>query len=191
MQQINRLRRSPVQYLIGAFLFFYIHLSAQETKPVITWGVEAGPSISFSGINSYLAATAQLGNHELFIGPKWVLSDSYLISRGPWGLDIGYRWNMVRQKRRSAFVSVEYQSVYQNTGSSNRKITVHETHLVYGFQWQLGERWKLGNSLGLGGVMEKSRDIISGEVNNLGGFSVLFKIFVGIQLGNKAKRKQR
>jgi len=48
----------------------------------------------------------------------------------------------------------------------------------------------LGNSLGIGGVVEKSKNIISGEVNNLTGFSVLFKLYVNFDLTRRKNKTQ-
>lgn len=157
--------------------------TAQDT--FLSYGIETGPSISFSGINYHALAKVEWKSHELILGPKIVLSDTYLLARGPWGLNLGYRWNMVRQAKRMAFVAVEYQSAFLRAGLSNRKVTVHETHLTYGFQWQLGQRFRIGNGLGVGSFLEKSKHLITGQSNTLSGFSVLFRLFVNYSLSKK------
>ncbi len=172
---------SKLALLISTMLCLvgWTNLSAQSSSPNWQWTGEMASSLSFTGLNLHLSAVARRGSHALVLGPKWALSDSYLVQNGPWGLELAYRWYVLEGERLSSFARVGYQGIFMNRTVNNRKIRVHEGHLGYGLQWKLGTRLSLGNVLGLGWVFEQSRDEIRNEVFTLDGFSVLVKLYMG------------
>ena len=171
--------------ITGLFLLCVLPGMAQKNRPV-QFGVEAGTSLSFTGLNVSLAANAEWGPHEFFAGPKWVASDTYLVGRGPWGIEAGYRWNGLRGKKMLAFASVNYQAAFLSTGDPERKVRVQEGHLAYGFQWKLARHLRIGNAIGLGGVIERSRVNGRSQGDPLTGFSLLFKLFASYHFPTKA-----
>ena len=165
------------------FLCWTLPDLAAQDSPNVRFGVEAAPFISFAGLNFNLAATAQMGKHEFYLGPKWVLSDTYLIERGPWGIDLGYRWNLAPDQKLRGFFNIEYQTAFLRPAGNGLKTTIQELHGGYGFQLAMGDHWNLGNSIGLGGVRKQSRVAGSEETYGLTGFSFLLKFFVNYQFG--------
>ncbi len=171
------------------FLFFlclHFCVLAQAQKSPIRFAIEGGTFFSFAGLNVSLTPMIALGDHEFYLGPKWVLSDTYLLSRGPWGIDLGYRWNMVQRNKIQGFANVEYQAAFLRPAGNGRKTVVQELHAAYGLQWQLSNQWKIGNSIGLGGVQETSKQP-NGTIARLDGFSFLFKLFLNYRLIKKDK----
>lgn len=173
------------------FLFaLCLHLCvlAQAQKSPIRFAIEGGTFFSFTGLNVSLASTIILGDHEFYLGPKWVLSDTYLLNRGPWGIDLGYRWNMVQRNKIQGFANLEYQAAFLRPAGNGSKTVVQEMHGAYGLQWKLSDKLKIGNSIGLGGVVEKSK-LLNGTTYRLDGFSFLFKLFLNYRLERSPKDK--
>ena len=182
-------------YVVLVFLFILeIHpVSWAQTRPdsIALWkyGLETGGSISFTGLNLKMNFLMSKGPNEWYVGPKLVLSDIYLPTQGPWGLIVGYRRNLLNNKRLKSFVNLDYQITFLKlynplnlpvSGMNN----IHELFLTYGFQYQLNPHISVGQFIGGGGVLEKSIDISEQKTNRVLGYSGVFGLFVNYTFNN-------
>ncbi|MEL6638922.1 MAG: hypothetical protein AAFW73_09300 [Bacteroidota bacterium] len=174
-----KLRYAALLIGICTWLISGTNLSAQSSSPPWQWTTEMGSSLSFTGLNIHLSGVLRRGKHALVLGPKWVLSDSFLIQNGPWGWELAYRWYLLESQRLRSFARAGYQGAFLGRTVNRRQIRVHEVHAGYGLEFQLGPRLALGNTLGLGWAIERSRDRGRDEVFGLDGFSVLGKVYLG------------
>ncbi len=161
-------------------------LMAQQPEPQtqpFQSAVELGSSLSYVGFKLHLAYLLKYRRHELYVGPHLVISNSYLPSRGPLGLQAGYRFNWLQKGRLKAFANLDYQAAFWRPydpqklgdGGLNR---VHEFHAGYGILFRLADHWWVGNHLGLGGYLEEYIDVRESETNHFSGFSSLIRAFV-------------
>ncbi len=162
-------------------------LRAQSDSLDTSWkmAVELGTGLSFTGYQANLAFLMRKGDHSLFAGPKLVYSDAYLLTDGPWGLHLGYRYRLAQRQRFQTYASLAYQVTWMENFVPNAdgKNSVHEFHFAYGLEYQLGTRWTIGNSLGAGGYLERLRDPFRDRINTFNGFSAHVRLYLRYQLG--------
>ena len=147
---------------------------------------EVGSSFSFSGFSVQLSYVLNAGHHDFYLGPKLLISDSYLPTAGPFGGQLGYRYHWLESTKLRSFINFDYQITLwkpydpqdMGTNGLNR---IHEIHLAYGIQFQLAEHWSIGNQLGVGTYVEQFIDVQEQETNSFSGFSSLVKGYVCYQ----------
>ncbi|MBS1689893.1 MAG: hypothetical protein JSS96_14285 [Bacteroidetes bacterium] len=131
-------------------------------------GISAASSFTYTGINSYLLLDARLGRHDLYAGPKIVLSDSYLPYKAIMGYDVGYNFFALTNARLSALVNLDYQISYYDPYNpnkvdiANRKNAINELFLSLGINYRLSRksRFSVGLNLGTGVFLEKYYDVM-------------------------------
>lgn len=170
-------------YWIFIFVVSFHTLSmAQEEAKISVWktGIELGTGLSFTGYNANLAFVLQHQDHSFWLGPKLVLSDTYLLSKGPLGLHTGYRYILSQNNRLQSFVSGEYQVIFFEPFAPDikGKNTTHELHFSYGLRIPLVGGLSVGNSLGFGGYWERLIDPFDQKTNVFEGLSTQIRIFV-------------
>ena len=116
------------------------------------------------------------------MGPKITLSDSYLPSRGPWGIHAGYRRLLPGQSKWRTFATLEYQVVFleprnPNNLDINGKNEIHELFFSYGIQYQIWKNLIIGNSIGAGVYFERFIDSLTGNRNTYNGFDGQVRLF--------------
>ena len=136
----------------------------------------SGAGLSYTGYNWYLEAGYQWQKHEIMISPKLLLSDSAVPTQGPWGLRFSYRYNVVTKNRISGFTQLAYHltwlEVYNpNNLPNDERNRIHEGHLIYGFSYNINEHWRISQSLGIGGYIERLVDLIGKTTQQNNGFS--------------------
>ncbi len=177
-------------------LFYYsLSLSSQNSWPdkgaeqnaaERRWesGFELGTGLSFTGYNANLAYVAKFGDNVIFAGPKIVYSDANDLFDAPWGIHLGYRRRFIIKPRFSALAAIEYQSIFfqfKDFGGEDWN-SIHEFHASYGFQFELSEKWYLGQTLGLGAYLERLVDPFDGRVDSFSGFSPQARLWLGYRL---------
>lgn len=175
-----------VRYIgMGLLCLWPLLAIAQPEEPVKTWrwGLEWSSSLSYTGLGSGLTGQWQQGRHLAYAGPRLLVSDSYVPGQGPWGLQLGYQYHWVREGRWQSFVNIDYQlSWYQPYNPQQLPVSgrnrVHEFHLAYGIQYQLGPPLYLGSTLGVGGYLEQLLDVRENQRRSYRGYSNLLRLFV-------------
>ena len=124
------------------------------------------------------------------MGPKLLLSDTAVPTEGPWGFRWSYRYTLVEKNRFSGFVQINYLltwlEVYNpNNLPNNDHNRIHEGHFIYGFHFKIGDHWRITQSLGVGGYLERLVDLIGEKVARNNGFSA----WVGLELGYRFYKK--
>jgi len=170
--------------LIFSSLIFCWTSFAQEVAETskMSHGIELGSAFSYSGFNANLAYAMGWKENVLFVGPKISLSKSYLPSRGPWGIHLGYRRLLPRQSKWNSFASLEYQIAFlqpQNPYNLdiNGKNEIHEIHLSYGIQFEVLKDLIIGNSIGAGVYFERFFDSLTGEKKSFDGYNAQVRLF--------------
>lgn len=146
------------------FLFFLAligNASAQkEDRPLTQWGISAAINYSFSGISIFANGEFQKGPNIFYAGPKFPVSRTYLPLKGPWGINLGYRYeyNKSLTKVVSFFFNLDYQLVHSRAFSQDYRVRkrnyVHEIFAGYGVQFQIARELYLANMMGLGAYYE-------------------------------------
>ena len=160
-------------------------LTAQEEQSgiQIRWGLEASSFLSYSGYNFRLAGLLKHARHELYVGPKLVLSKSYLPKEGTWGAQIGYRYYWVQENQWQAFVNVDYQQSWYAPYNPldlevDGKNQIKEAHLSFGVFKGFGENWRIGSQIGVGFYLEQNKDLVAQVTREYSGYSNLVSLFV-------------
>ncbi len=171
--------------IILSFFCFYLTITAQDiTKSAnLKSGLEFGGALCYSGININLAYTLNWKeDNTIFVGPKIAVSDSYLPSKGPWGIHLGYRRLLPGQSKFRAFATFDYQLVFlkpynPNNLDINGNNEIHEIILSYGIQYRIWKNLIIGNSMGGGLYFERFFDSVIGTKNSYAGFDAQLRLF--------------
>ncbi len=179
------MRNQNLRLIVAIFFiscFFIAESSGQEEK-TSNWksGIELGTGLSFTGYNANLAYTGTFGKNVIFAGPKVVYSDANTLFDTPWGIQLGYRRLFNISSKFLALASVEYQAVLfeYDELETNDLNSIHEFHFAYGLQYFLNDQWSVGNTIGVGGYIERLVDPFDGKVDVFSGFTTHIRIFVG------------
>lgn len=145
-------------------------------------GFELGGAFCYTGLNMNLAYSLAWRENTFFLGPKITLSDSYIPTRGPWGIHAGYRRLFPGEGNFRTFVSFDYQLVFlepfnSNNFNVNGKNEIHELLLSYGIQLRVWKNLIIGNSIGAGVYFERFAVSISDSKNTFEGFNGQFRLF--------------
>lgn len=149
-----------------ALLFLTLHTFAQDSTASlkIVPSIEAGASISYSGVSSYAALCVKHKKSEYTIGPKISLSHLNASSTGPLGIIAGYKYHFLKNKKFEPFADLNYQVEFLKSspseGSKNIYNKIHELYFGYGVKLRLSPSLQFGNSIGLGGYYENFYDRI-------------------------------
>ena len=168
-------------FFVLCFLYATL-MQGQDRTTQRNWKpeIELGTGLSFTGYNLNLAAVWTMGDNVFHLGPKLVLSDTYLITEGPWGLHLGYRRFLARSNKLTTFAALDYQLLLTEPfgGVEKGKNATHEFHFSYGLEYRLGNYWTVGNQLGLGGYLERLIDPLTEAKQTYQGFSTLARVYI-------------
>lgn len=131
------------------------------TSQAQQWSVESTIGISYSGINHTLRGSYLKNQFEVGIGPKANYSKAYL----PWssnpGISLLLGYDVIATTMAKTQVMLLYEVLPIQAG------TIHEVYAGYRMHYSLKERWKVQNTLGVGGYNEASNQSISYSINGL------------------------
>lgn len=171
-------------------IIFFLLLSlssfanAQETTPAKnTWGVQTGFTISFFGYSVFAGATYRAGQSEFYAGPVLSISNSYLLTKGPWGVNAGWRYNFAKWKYLNSNILVDYRNAFfkpfnAQVTESKKKNSVHELNFAYGIKWEFTKSWYAGNYIGTGLYYESTYDLSEQKRFGNYGYSGLIKFLL-------------
>lgn len=117
----------------------------------------------------------------MYLGPKLALSDLYIWEEGPWGLNLGYRYQLSTKKRWHSLAFLDYHLLFTRPfeplgfEAAGWNLT-HELYVGYGLQLRLGEHWYLVSQIGLGGYFERLQDVRRGGTIRFSGYSSLLRL---------------
>ena len=140
-------------------------------------------SLSYTGFNFSLGVRAEKDKFSAYLGPKLVLSDSYLATEGPFGLAGSFFFfPNGRDRKFSSFANFDYQVNFQKafcpTGNCSAKTNfTHEYTLGYGFVYQV-KRVGLMNAINIGRYSENFYNQLTLQRFKNSGYNTLIKIGV-------------
>lgn len=189
----------PVYYRL-VFLFIYLSLSShlsfaqpdssKNGKPHWSGGIGMSYGLSYTGFNMYLMPEVTYGKHNLAIGPKYVVSDSYVPYKNVWGYNITYRYDIMTYKHWRSGISANFQSAFYKpnnpyhveTGNSHNKI--HEMFLVLSLFYHFAREHKcyIGLDIGSGFFSESYHDLVVGKVNRNFGRTNMVTLTIGCKI---------
>lgn len=163
---------------------FTTAVQAQNHSSNFTMGISASSSFTYTGINSYLLLDANVGKHDIYAGPKLVISDSYIPYKAIMGYDLGYNYLLLSNGRLSALINLDYQISYYDPYNPNRvdiankKNTINELFVSFGISYRLSRksRFAITLSLGTGAFLEKYYDVVELNRNITTGLSQMARI---------------
>ena len=80
--------------------------------------------LSHTGINTFLNIGTSIKKHSVYIGPKLVASQSFIPGRSLLGVNAGYAFYIIGERKWGLQVNLDYQNtIYRTPGSTNY---VHE-----------------------------------------------------------------
>jgi len=174
--------------LLSAFLFLLFPLSgrAQEQAQQARFklGASLNTGLSYTGLSFTTGLSARLRAVELIAGPKILLSDTYRLSAGPWGLasSLYFYPAASSQKRLQSFANLDYQLIirqpYCPTGNCNfaRNDLTHEASFGYGISYSLTKQMHVFNAINLGLYQEQLYTRDATTRLKIKGFNALIKL---------------
>jgi len=187
---MNKIARSVLTVLSFALS---ITTQGQSNAGKFSLGISPATSFTYTGINSYLLVDASLGKHDLYAGPKVVLSDSYLPYKAIMGYDIGYNFFVLTNGRLSALVNLDYQISYYDPYNPNKvdlpgkKNTINELFFSLAVNYRLSKksRFSIWLSLGTGAFLEKYYDVVALDKNINTGLSQMARVGIRYNIFRK------
>ncbi|MEO1627001.1 MAG: hypothetical protein AAFV25_17745, partial [Bacteroidota bacterium] len=142
----------------------------------IDHSAQLSSSLSWSGADVHLAYGLQKGPHQLYAGPRLLLSNSHLPLKGPWGGALGYRIRLLQSRRLLSTASVEYKFILSEPYDplqlgGDFLNSIHEWHLSYGLWYRLNDHWQLGSTIGTGFYLERLTDLQEQRKQGFSGYS--------------------
>lgn len=102
--------------------FLFANVKAPATPRLSVAG-----GISRSGINTYVTLGTSFGRHTLYIGPKLVVSQTYLPGTLVWGGTAGYTYGILAQRRWATQFNLDYQNaIYPSALAPSQTNYIHE-----------------------------------------------------------------
>ncbi|MBL7717414.1 MAG: hypothetical protein JNL72_01155 [Flavipsychrobacter sp.] len=132
---------------------------AQRPEPVQTVNVLASVSggISYTGINTYVTLAGAFRRHMIYVGPKAVLSRSFLPGRTLWGANIGYNFAIIDQDRWVTWLNVDYQHTAYRVPAQIKYNSIQELSGGLSLNYfAVPQRLAIGVTLGTGIYFENS-----------------------------------
>lgn len=150
-------------------------------------GIETGVALSYSGLHSNIAFLLKNKKNEYYVGLKLNLSDSYLLQKGPFGIQLGYRRTVIAVSKFSSSVSLDYQLVQTALYNAlmidvQKKNWLNELHLSYGLAYRLSKKLWIGSSFGFGLYIESNYDLRNAVRNRYIGTSNMLRIYANYDI---------
>ncbi|GEM_PF-2676627 len=181
--------RTFILSILGGTCFFLLNLQDLKAGKIlsetegIAWGIQLNNSLSYTGFSNALVVAAQKNNLQWYGGPRLLTSDSYVPTKGPWGLNTGLTWFFQGNEKLRALVNLDYQLAllkpYNPHNLPERGLnTTHEFNLSYGFTYYFLQNIGIGNSIGFGQYLERFHDLQEDIIRTYSGYSGLIRIHI-------------
>ncbi len=196
----NRFIPNSLQKLVivkWKYLFIFFALSFLIKTPVLGSKIDSlaekkiyiglTPNLSFTGINTSVIVGMKTKSFLFFGGTKIVMEDSFFPNDLVLGPELGIAYLFKQGKKSGVFALLNYQSVfYKPTSrfidSGGKKNSVHEFTFSYGVKFNLNNRLWIDNSIGVGGYLNRTHDLVEETVNCSLSTSGLLRIGIFYQL---------
>lgn len=156
---------------------------AQQRISVLT---SAATAVSHTGWNAYVSLGAAYKRHVLYIGPKAVLSKSYIPGKILWGLNAGYLFSVIDQERWNTMINVDYQNVMYRAPATTKYNTIHEmTGGLCLNYFPIPQRLSIGLTLGAGIFMENYYSKYSGSKGSNSGLMQQIRFGITYKISNE------
>ena len=120
-----------------------------------TFSLASSANVSFTGLYGTAGVHVNKDNFSVYLGPKLAIRESYLPTRGPWGIVTSLFYTPSdNHKKLKSLINLEYQALFLKPfcpeGCATSLNVVHEYAIGYGYQIQIAERFSIFNSILLG-----------------------------------------
>jgi hypothetical protein len=161
------------------YLILLLHTSIIHAQDRISILVSASGGVSYTGANAYATLGGAYRKHLVYIGPKLVVSRSFLPGRMMWGGNIGYSFSVIEINQWNAFLNADYQlTQYRNTGVLQPN-SIHELTGGLGLNYfPVPQRFSIGLKIGSGVHVYKSYNRYN--TNNKPTSGMMQQVWLGI-----------
>lgn len=181
-------KTSKIEYhhilLFCCAVFFNNTILAQEQKDkTFRYGVESAPFISYSGINWGAQFNVFYQKHSLGIGTKISFQSSYFPYKSSLGAAVDYKYYIVESKKIKSFIGITYNNVRYKikTRFGENYNMIHEFFISNGFQFNVFNKFWIGNSIGMGGYLERFYDFSEETHSYINGYNMKLKIILSYE----------
>lgn len=144
--------------------------------------MEFGQSLSYTGINVHLLGGMTVKDFEFYLGPKFIVSDQYLITDQAFSVNGGTRYVVLAGEKWKAYINLDLNSTwmkaYDRVVDSDEYNTLLEVYLGYGVSYRLNETFTVGNIMGYGKYMETFHNLAQGTTEEFSGLTGIIKFFL-------------
>jgi len=180
------------KYLFSFFICGTIlPLKAQQAVPVgIAAGLRMVSGFSYTGINVTATPVVYLGRHAIYAGPELSLSRTYFRERYIMGINAGYSYTVLRNRRWAAAVLADMQS-FATMPYNPHQLPLNHKNRITEFQAGLGlyyspsPLWRLGLEFGSGMYRERFQDVVEQKTRTSTGQTQLARLQIGLLLWRK------
>ena len=144
---------------------------------------EFGQSLSYTGINAHLLGGTTIKDFEVYLGPKFIISDQYLITDQVVSINAGTRYIVLSGEKWKAYFNFDFNITWMeaydryNT-SSGKYNTLSEYYFGYGLSYRLNKSFSIGNIMGYGKYVEVFNNIGQNSTEEYSGMTGMFKLFI-------------
>jgi len=112
-------------------------------------------NVSFTGLYGTVGVFVKKDKFSAYLGPKLAIRESYLPTRGPWGIVTSFFYTPTdNHKKLKSLINLEYQALFLKPfcpeGCATSLNVVHEYAIGYGYQIQVLDRLSVYNTILLG-----------------------------------------
>ena len=153
------------------------------------FGVSTSANVSFTGLYGTAGLHVKKDNFAVYLGPKLAIRESYLPTRGPWGIVTSIFYSPTDNKKKlKSQINLEYQALFVQPfcpeGCATKLNVVHEYALGYGYLLQISERFSIFNSILLGRYSQVFYNDEFKQRTFQSGFNTIVKFGVVVDLQN-------
>lgn len=152
------------------------------------FGLISSFDLTYTGYSTILAFEYEKKKHSFYAGPRFSITNSYLLKTMPAGLNFGYRYFFLSDlKRWKVYSSIDYllysyKAFKEQNTSGKKRNFIHEINLSYGVQFKISEKFYVSNSIGVGKYFESYYNYKSLSTSRNHGYDALLRLFIKYKL---------
>jgi hypothetical protein len=144
---------------------------------------EFAQSLSYTGINAHLLGGTTIGDFEVYVGPKFIVSDQYLVTDQVISVNAGTRYIVLSgEKWKSYFnfdFNITWMEAYESGASSSDTYnTLTEYYFGYGLSYKINPTFTVGNIMGYGKYVETFHNLAQDSTEEFSGMTGIVKFFI-------------
>ena len=178
--------------LATALILFgsYTNLKAQDEgkkQRNFIFSFATSVNVSFTGLYGTAGVHIKKDNFSAYLGPKLAIKESYLPTRGPWGIVASFFYTPTENKKKlKSLINLEYQALFLKPfcpeGCATKLNVVHEYAIGYGYQVEVSTRFSVFNSILLGRYSQVFYNDEFKQRTFQSGFNTIVKLGVVVNL---------